>query len=282
MKHGSLYVPVLALAAFALPTAVRAETLAPLDRYSLSIGAYRASNDVGLNWEPSNGTLPGSHLDLDRDLGLDLDRTEGLLEAAATFGHGGASHHRHKLELFRYGYDASSSRTLDGEYRIGDDVFVEGAVFEGDFDVRLLGASYTWFFHHDDRSAFGVGVGAIRYRVSAAFAAAAVEGEGQVDAVSAAMSESAWVPQVHAEYVRSLSPHWRVGADASFVKKSGGGVSGKAIDVGAKVDYFHWQHFGFSLRYNYNDIDLDFEKSRFTGGIDIKTRGPQLLATLRF
>lgn len=281
MKRNRLNLALAALAVLALPAAAQAETLAPVDKYAFSLGAYRASNDVKLNWEPTTGTVPGSHVDLDRDLGLDLDGTEGFFEASASFGHGGRSGHRHKFELFRYGYDASSSLTLTDGYQIGDDVFVEGADFEGAFDVKLLGVSYTWFFHHNDHSAFGVGLGAIRYEVSAALAAA-VRIDGEVDAVSATFSESNWVPQIHAEYVKSLSKHWRVGVDASYVKKSGGGFSGDAIDVGAKVDYFPWQHFGFSLRYNYNDIDLEFDRSRFTGGIDIKTHGPQLMATLRF
>lgn len=281
MKRSNPLIFLAALSVFALPAAAQTATLAPVDGYFLSVGAYRASNDARLNWEPSGGTAPGSRIDLQRDLGLDLDGTEGFFEAGASFGHGGRSGHRHKFETFRYGYDANSSMTLTDGYRIGDDVFVEGADFEGAFDVKLLGASYTWFFHHNDRSAFGVGVGAIRYDVSAALAAA-VDTDGEVDAVSAAFSESNWVPQIHAEYVRSLSAHWRVGLDASFVEKSGGGFSGRAVDVGAKVDYFPWEHFGFSLRYNYNDIDLDFRKSRFTGGVDIETHGPQLMATLRF
>lgn len=281
MKRSSLSIALSAVAALGLPAVVQAQSLEPIDKYYVSLGGYRASNDVKLKWEPSAGTVPGSHIDLRRDLGIDLDGTEGFYEAGASFGHGSRSGHRHKFEVFRYGYDAGSSLTLADEYRIGDDIFVEGADFEGDFEVKLLGASYTWFFHHNDQSAFGVGIGAIRYEVSAALAAAAETDDG-VEVATAAFSESNWVPQIHAEYVRSLSRHWRVGVDASFVEKSGGGFSGKAIDVGAKVDYFPWEHLGFSLRYNYNDIDLDFRKSRFTGGIDIKTQGPQLMATLRF
>ncbi len=281
MKQRYLPLALSAVAALASPAVVQAETLAPVDKYFFSLGTYHANNDVDLKWEPSTGSASGSSIDLKRDLGIDLDGTEGFFEAGASFGHGSRSGHRHKFEMFGYGYDAKSSMTLTDGYQIGDEVFVEGADFEGDFEIRLLGASYTWFFHHDDRSAFGVGIGAIRYKVSSALAAA-VETDGGIEVASAAISESNWVPQIHAEYVRLLSSHWRVGVDASFVKKSGGGFSGEAIDLGAKVDYFPWEHFGFSLRYNYNDINLDFEKSHFTGGIDIKTHGPQLIATLRF
>lgn len=280
MKFKLMLLPLAASAALILPSAAAAsDTMAPVDKYYFSLGAYHANNDVKLRWEPTTGTAPGSHIDVKRDLGIDLDGTEAFFEAGASFGHGG--HHLHKFDMFRYGYDASASMLLNGDLQIGDDLFVEGADFEGEMEIKLLGAAYTWFFHHTDDSAFGVGVGAIRYQVSTALAAAAVV-DGEVEAVSAAISESNWVPQVHAEYVRSLSKQWRVGADASYVKKSGGNFSGKAIDVGAKVEYFPWENFGFALRYNYNDIDLDFSRRSFTGGIDIKTHGPQLIATMRF
>lgn len=277
-KHMMLVLAASSAAVFA-PAASAADVMEPVDKYFFSLGLYHASNDVDLRWEPTTGTVPGTSIDVERDLGIDLGGTEGFFEAGASFGHGGR--HLHQFEMFRYGYDASGSMLLDGDYQIGDDVFVEGADFEGDMEIKLLGASYTWFFHNNEHSAFGVGLGAIRYQVSAAFAAAASV-NGEVEAVSAAVSESNWVPQIHAEYIRSLSRQWRVGVDASYVKKSGGDFSGKAIDLGAKVDYFPWENFGFSLRYNYNDIDLDFSKSRFTGGIDVKTHGPQLIATLRF
>ena len=74
--------------------------------------------------------------------------------------------------------------------------------------------------------------------------------------------------------MRYLSPFALVGVYQHLV--------GEAIDFGAKVDYFPWEQFGFSLRYNYNDIKLDFNKSHFKGGIDIRNSGPQLMATLRF
>lgn len=272
---------LLAAGIAALPSiAVAAETLPPVDHFSFSFGAYRAGNDVDMRWDRSDGSSQGTRLDVKPDLGIDLDGTEPTFEIGASFGHGRHGH-RHRLEAFRYGYDDSASKVLTGTYRIGDEVFVEDADLDGRMEVKLLGLSYTWFFHHDGHSAFGVGLGAIRYDVSAALAATAETGEG-IQTASAAFSEAEWVPQLHAEYVKSLSHRWRVGVDASYVKKSGGSFSGKAVDLGVKAEYFPWQHFGLGLRYNFNDISLDIERHSFTGGIDIRTHGPQLVGTLRF
>lgn len=263
-----------------VPAVAIAADIEPVDRFFASAGVYHSSNDVKLRWQPSSGVSAGSHVDLKRDLGVDTDGTDPFFEIGGSFGHGEHGH-RHKFEAFRYGYDGMSSLTLDGNYVIGDDTYVEGADFEGDLDVKMTGLSYTWFFHNRNGSAFGIGVGAIRYDISASFAAAALVNE-DIEAVYGSVSEAAWVPQIHAEYAKSLSRSWRIGLDASYVKKSGGSIEGDAIDLGAKVDYMPWKHLGFSLRYNYNDVELDFKKSRFTGDIDVKSRGPQLMATYRF
>ncbi|MEL1265890.1 hypothetical protein [Pseudoxanthomonas putridarboris] len=281
MKNRPALLSVSAFAAFAMaPSPAAAEDLSPVDSFFVSAGVYRSSNDVKLRWHPSSGAGAGSRVDLKRDLGIDTDGTDPFFEIGGSFGHG-RNGHRHKFEAFRYSYDGGSSLTLDGDYVIGDGTYVDGADFEGDLDVEMTGLSYTWFFHNRDGHAFGVGVGAIRYDITASFAAAARADE-EIEAVYGSVSEAAWVPQIHVEYARSLSRHWRIGLDASYVKKSGGSVEGDAVDIGAKVDYLPWQHFGFSLRYNYNDVELDFKKSRFTGDIDVKSRGPQLIATYRF
>ncbi|HLR77447.1 MAG TPA: hypothetical protein VK062_00200, partial [Burkholderiaceae bacterium] len=59
-------------------------------------------------------------------------------------------------------------------------------------------------------------------------------------------------------------------------------ISGDAVDFNAKITYFPLRHLGVALGYIYNDLDLDFDKSRFNGDLDIKTHGPQLTATYRF
>lgn len=268
--------PSLALvlpSAFVMADAAAVE---PVDRFFVSVGAYKADNDVKLRWHPTSGTVEGTHVSVKRDFGMPLDRTEPFFEIGGTIGR------HHQIKAFHYGYDASKSKILERDLIIGDDIYRENAAFEGDFDISLLGASYTWLFHRNDVSAFGVGLGAIRYKVSAGLAAALENEDGSVDAASGSISQAHWAPLLRAEYVHSIGEHWRIGIDAAYVRKSGSKVSGSATDFNAKVEYFPWRHFGFSLRYNYNDINLEFDRNAFSGKIDIVNRGPQLVATYRF
>lgn len=280
MTRHRIFLSIAVVSVLAFPALVHAEDLVPVDSFFFTAGIYHADNDVKLRMHPKNGSVPGSHVDVKRDLGLDMDGAEGFFEVGGSFAREGSSH-RHKFEAFHYGYDSSSSLSLSDDYQIGDDVFAEGADFEGNMEVKLLGVSYTWLFHNTDSSALGVGLGAIRYDVTAALGASSIV-NGELETASAAIDEASWVPQIHGEYVKLLSDHWRVGVDASYIKKSGGKFSGDAVDLTAKLEYFPWRHVGFSLRYNYNDISLKFKKSSFTGDVDVKTRGPQLAATVRF
>lgn len=266
---------VLALTLAMMTGATDAGAVEPVDRFFVSVGGYKTDNDIRLRWDPSSGEIPGTHVSVKRDLGMKLDATEPFFQIGGTFGH------RHRLKAFHYGYDSSGSRTLDRDLVIGDDIYRATAAFAGDIDVSLLGMSYSWLFHHSETSAFGAGLGAIRYKISADLAAA-LEQEGEIETVSGSISESHWAPLLHMEYVHALAEHWRLGVDASYVRKNGGRVSGSATDIGAKVEFFPWRHFGFALRYNYNDIDLKFDNGDYRGEIDIKNRGPQLVATYRF
>jgi hypothetical protein len=266
----------LALALPMMAGTTDAGAVEPVDRFFVSVGAYKADNDVKLRWDPSSGDIPGTHVSVKRDLGLPLGRTEPFFEIGGTIGR------HHQLKAFHYGYDARKSKILDKTLIIGDDVYHESAVFDGDLDISLLGTSYTWLFHHNEVSAFGVGLGAIRYKVGANLAATLSNDDGSTETASGSISEAQWAPLLRAEYAHSLGEHWRIGFDAAYVRKSGSKVSGSATDFNAKVEYFPWEHFGFALRYNYNDINLEFDRKAFRGKIDINNRGPQLVATYRF
>lgn len=256
--------------------ALAQDSLPPVDRFYAGAGWYWSDNDLDTRWDATDGSL-GTRVDFQRDLGFDDGQGALVWNVGGSLG----ANRQHKLDAFGYDYDDESVRLLDRELGIEDNVYPVDAAFAGTLDVKITGLSYTWLFHHTDRQAFGVGLGAVRYEVDADLAAAA-DVDGTMVTYENAFSEDAWAPMLRAEYVHAFAERWRWGAVLSYVKKSGGNVTGDAVDAQVEVEYFPWQHFGFSLRYNYNDVDLDFERSRFDGNVNLKNRGPQLLAMVRF
>ena len=257
-------------------TAAAQDALPAVDRFYVGAGRYWADHDLDTRWDASDGSM-GTHVNFQRDLGF-VDRQDALVW---NIGGSLGEERRHKIDAFGYDYDDASTRVLDRTLQIGDNPYPVDAAFAGKLDLKITGVSYTWFFHHDGQRAFGVGLGAMRYDVDAELDATATVAGAPV-AYANTLSEDEWAPMLRAEYAHALSPHWRWGASLAYTKKTGGNVTGDARDVQVRLEYFPWQRVGLSLRYNYNDVDLDFERTRFDGNLNLNNRGPQLLAMLRF
>ncbi|KAA2285011.1 hypothetical protein [Arenimonas fontis] len=274
MKNPIRLLPWALLAASASPQA--REPIAPVDRAYVSLGVYRSANGLSGRWDAADGTV-GTRFDFQGDLGFDERERALYWNAGGSFGEG----RRHKLEVFGYDYDDTSARRIDRSLRIRDDAYPVDASLAGALDIGVIGASYTWFFRRGERHALGLGLGAVNYDLTVSLAAD-YEVNGQPRSSFQRFREQAWAPMLHGEYVRSLSPNWRWGLAASYVKKPGGEIAGEAIDAQARLEWFPWGHAGFSLRYNYNDVRLDFRRSRYDGDVDLETRGLQLAMMLRF
>lgn len=251
-----------------------AMALEPVDRFKLSIGSYAIDHDLDLRWDSAEAGA-GSDINFHRDLGFDDSRTDLFWSLDGVLGE------HHKVSAFGYHYDSGGQRLLAEDLDIDDSLFPVNAAFAGDMEVRMAGVAYTWLFHRSDLSAAGVGIGAVRYDATADLAAVIETDEGLVSAEER-LDEDAWAPMLRVEYHHALGERWRVGGQVSYVKKSGGDTSGDAVDVNVHLEYFPWEHVGFGLRYNYNDVDLDFERSRFTGKLNLKNQGPQIAAIVRF
>jgi len=261
----------------ALPSTAAAQDLLPaVDRFYIGAGRYWADHDLDTRWDASDVSL-GTHVNFQRDLGF-VDRQDAL--AWSIGGSFGKARH-HKLDAFGYDYEDASVRFLDRDLEIADNTYPVDAAFTGRLDLDITGVSYTWMFLQDGKRAFGIGLGAMRYDIAADLDATATVG-GTPVAYANDLSEDAWAPMLRAEYAQSLSAHWRWGASLAYTRKNSGNVTGDALDAQVELEYFPWEHFGFSLRYNYNDVDLDFERSRFDGNLELNNRGPQLLGMLRF
>ncbi len=257
-------------------TAIAQDTLPPVDRFYLGAGRYWADHDLDTRWDASNGAM-GTHVNFQRDLGF-VDKQDALVW---NIGGSVGEARRHKFDAFGYDYDDDTTRRLDRTLQIGDNAYPVDADMAGRMDLKITGVSYTWLFHHDGQRAFGVGLGAMRYDVDIDLDATATVAGAPV-AYANMLSEDEWAPMLRVEYAHALSAHWRWGASLAYTKKTGGNVTGDARDVQVELEYFPWQRVGFSLRYNYNDVDLDFERTRFDGNLNLNNRGPQLLAMLRF
>lgn len=264
---------VPAVLAASASSGVLAEPIPTLDAFRIAVGGYHSDYDISVRSD--RGTIRGTDVSFRRDLGLGDRDTAVTWEAATTL------FNRHQFKAFGHHYSADGQRRLTRDLQIGDEDFPVDADFNGDLRIGVHGASYTWFFHDTGSNAFGIGIGALRYDLRASLNAQALIDEIPVT-IRGRISEYAWAPMLRAEYIQLLGHSWRLHADLAAVRKPSGSVTGNAIDASVGLDWFPWRNLGLSARYRYNDIDLDLDKTRFSGNIDVRTHGPQLLAALRF
>ncbi|MCR6662484.1 MAG: hypothetical protein NVV60_04890 [Luteimonas sp.] len=259
------------------PAMVHADdTLPPSDRFHVAAGHFRSDHNLRLRWDSSAGTY-GTEIDFQRDLGF--DRKQDTLPWNVHFAVG--DERQHKFEAHGYGYSDRSRFVIQRALAIGDNVYPIDAEASSRFDLRTGSLSYTWFFQRDDRQATGIGIGALHYRLDIGIDALVRGSEGDIRLANTHAGEK-WAPMLRAEYVRVLSPQWRWKTAAAYIRKPNGDTTGDIIDASVELEWLPLRNAGLALRYSYNRLDFDLDRSTFVGRVRMRQDGPQLLGIIRY
>ncbi len=244
-----------------------------LDRVSLWVGGYYASNDTDLNvggrraYAGVNGKL-----DFESDLGLERHSTNPRLRADFLLGDSqGFS--------FDY-YQIHRNRTSDYSQPIpalGTDA---RARIEGDVDYDFGSAAYKWWFGHAS-DVFGVGLGAAYYKVNFRVRGDA-RAAGQDASASVGYDDSEWAPVLTLGWRHAFNDQWRLYVDASGVKKSGGNVSGHIWNGSLGVEWFPWRNVGFGLEYAASRLHLTKNYRNARAKLNLDSDGPAFYLRARF
>lgn len=264
----------LLAAALALSCPAAAQDLCPLDRVRIAIGPHAKDNDLRLRIDDPAGAL-GDEFSGRRDLGLRGGSRETFREVALSWDR------EHQFVARRFAFVEQGSDTLATSIRVGDELWPLGAAAEGRLRVVVETIGHTWFPVAGERQALGLGLGLVRYALDGRVDGR-VETNGIGDDFSLAVDESAWAPQLGIEWIALAGRHWRLGIDAAWVRRPGGSVRGHAFGASTRIEWFPTRHGGIALRWQHQDLDLEVDRNELRGRLRFATRGPLLLATLRF
>lgn len=269
--------PLSALLAVALASAAAgaaADPAAPLDRMSISAGAFYAEPDIQVNATTEFGRIEsgkqkGDHTTLPRA------RAELLIGD------------RHGIALDYLRYDKRYNPTLSGDTVIDGETFSGTASFNGKLRLDLTRLSYKWWFG-EGNDVFGVGLGAAYYRAKVGGTATGVV-EGTINGVPVSRtatgtdstSDSAYAPVLELGWRHSFSPEVRMFADASGVRKSSGKVTGHIYSGAVGVEWFVMKNVGLVLDYGIQRIDIRRDSTR-DSDVRIKLIGPSAFVKARF
>lgn len=257
-----------------------AEQSPALDRFNLSVGAFRGDTDTDLRAQ-SRGVTPEvrGKLSFEDDLGFPKHNTIYRVKADGLItDHNGWAVDYYRLNRDRtIGYGAA----IDAP---GGDVSVS-AQARGRMNLDLGTAAFQhWFGERQD--VFGLGLGAAYYHVHLSAAvngtASQVGGETVSGEASTSYNEGAWAPVLTLGYRHQFNDQWRLYANASGIKKNGGNLNGHIYNGALGVEYYPWKQLGFGAEYSISKVHLNRESRDYAAQLDIRTKGPGVYVHWRF
>jgi hypothetical protein len=261
---------ILASAAFAAVAA----PAAPLERFSISAGAFSTKPEIMVDADTSFGRIESGRQKGDR-------ATLPRVKAELLLGD------RQSIALDFLRYNKPYHPTLSGNTVIEGETVSGTATFDGDLRLDLSKAAYKWWFG-EQNDVFGIGVGAAYYRAKVGGTATG-QVQGTVNGVPVtrtlsgtdSTSDSAYAPVLDLAWRHAFSPDVRMFVDASGIKKKGGRINGHIYSGAVGVEWFMAKNVGLALDYGIQKIDLHRDSDR-DSQLRIKLAGPSAYLKVRF
>ena len=252
----------------------RAAPAAPLDRVSVSVGAFYAEPQIQLGANTDYGRI---------DTGKEKGSSVTLPRAKADLLIGD----KHGISLDYFRYDKSYRADLQGGTVIDDEPISGSATFDGKLQLDIAKVAYKWWLG-EGNDVFGIGLGAGYYRAKIGGTATAdVAGSvGGIDVTrtltgSDSTSESTYAPLLELGWRHAFSPALRMFADVSGVKRNGGTINGKIYSGAVGVEWFATPNVALVLDYGMHKIKLNRDSDR-NADLNIKLSGPSAFVKVRF
>lgn len=258
-----------------LPAAAAAAALPPSDRFSVEVGFTLPSFDttVRADGESSQGTP----VDLDRDLDLDESSVVG------TVGFSWRPWDNHEFSLNYYNDDSDSTRRLTREIVFDDVVYEVDSTVRAEMDIDAWDVDYVWWAKHEPDWSLGPRLGLVYYDLDFRLETELdADGDPVGSAIASSVSPKLPAPVIGASWHWVPADRWRVKVDVGYFSLSLSDIDGSILYASGALEWFPWEHWGFSLNYTLRDADIDGDAERFTGDLDFQASNATLGVIYRF
>jgi hypothetical protein len=243
-----------------------AELSPALDRVSVSVGVLRADPNLNVNLATPYGSLGTG------DVGLGKETMPRIKANLMIFDSQGLS-----MDFYQYKHNYSGA--------IGNTTSVNNTPVmtsvNGNLDLRLdFGKlAYKWWIGNGN-TVLGLGVGAAYYKLGLNANAAASLNNTTV-ATQGEYSDSAVAPLLEVGLRHAFTPDFRVFADASGMKKSGGRLNGEIYNAAVGVEWFPIKNVGVVMDYGMTQINLN-RLDPVDVNLKFKIQGPSTYVKVRY
>ena len=265
----------LAVATLLLPLPTLAVT--PLDVFSARLGGYITQFDTEVRADGQSQR--GNTINLDRDLDL------GAGNAIGYVGLTWRPWDNHEFGIGYYQDDASATKQIQRDFEFNGDLYQTNSMVHAERAIDTYEAYYVWWMANNSTWTLGPRVGLVWYRFDLTLERQRdPNGVPVTNTVRDNVSADLPVPTLGGSwrYVPGGDSPWRFGADAGWFSLNSGGVSGDVYFARLGAEWFPWQNWGFSLDYTSRRINIDTDKSSFTGNLTFRDAGVRLGVVYRF
>lgn len=245
--------PVLALAPLGIAAEVGSE------RFAISLGAFITDRDTKTRVD-SSSLGRGTTIVLEDDLGLDSSQTVFRAD-----GHFGIAE-RHRIDFSLFDLSRDSSLAIDQDIQFQDDIFLVDTTVNSEFDMNIYKVEYTYLVWSEERGFLGVGAGLHVGDLDISLDAPSA-GQFQESSLTAPL------PVVGVRGAYRLAPRWTLNGAAEYFAIEYNKIDGRLVDVFLGLDYKFADKLALGVAYNLVDIDVDAERSEFSGELDWRYNG---------
>jgi len=244
------------------------------DRFTVAVGAFRSSNSFKVQAEGVVGDI-GDEIDFDDSLGVDDVST--LVNAQLRWKF--SSSRRWSVWGQYFSNNATGTATLDRDYDWDDVIFRQGSYAEAGVDLSIARLFFGRSFVLNDQHDFGVGLGIHYLDLSSFIEAEALVNDGSTGVRRADVGADGILPNIGTWYNFSPAKRWLLHARVDWISANVGNYDGSLWNVGAGVNFQAWRHFGFDLSWQYFNLDVNVDKTDWTGGANLRYNGPVISVT---
>ncbi|TGD73408.1 hypothetical protein E4634_10260 [Mangrovimicrobium sediminis] len=258
----------------ALPA--RAEGLHPFleTGHSLALGGAWQEGDASLR--ATVGDLPEVDVKL-KELGVDGRDSSLALEYRWRMSP------RWSVSALLYTFGQSGSRTVQDEFNYDGIVFEAGVGVDTDIDMDTYIVDLMYSLYRSQRAELQIGGGIHALDIDVAIRGRAFVGGADAEVATAANDLLAPLPNLRAQAFYDLGRDWGVLLSAGWLSASYQDYDGSFTYAHPRIIYAPGEHLGFSLGYQFMEVDLTYtSSSRKESEYDVTFTGPTAVISYRF
>jgi len=225
------------------------------EKFSISVGLFVTDRNSETRFDGQIGTMIGTDVDLEAELGLDTSDNVFRLDGYYRFNQ------KHRIDFSWFDLSRTGSKQIQREINWKDTLFAVDTVIDSEFDLSIYKVAYTWSFMRRDKGYLGLTAGLYIADNSTSLSAPLVgtqEGGGF----------TAPLPVIGLRGEYQISDKLSFRASGEIFAFSYGDFDGSLYDMYVGVDYQLFDRMAIGVGLNSVKMNLGVDKENANGDLD--------------